>query len=93
MHMSNAPPADDGTQHRVLGCVVVVVLVPPVQPPAPHASQQLATVPMHALPPGGAWHLSASCLTLQRLRPLASVRQQVTNPFRPQVERAAQRIT
>src|SRR5439155_10371809 len=59
------------------------------QPPLEHASQQLDTAPTHALPPAGARHRSAFRLMLHRVWPLASVRQHVTYPSRPQVERLA----
>jgi hypothetical protein len=53
------------------------------------ASQQLANVPTHAVPPFGALHLSMPDLVEHFVWPLALVRQQVTNPGLPQVERAA----
>ena len=65
----------------------VVVVVPP-QPPA-HASQQLDVVPTHACPPFGALHLSALDLVEHFSLPRALMRQHVTNPGFPQVERAA----
>src|SRR5205823_3161133 len=77
----------------VVGGAVVVVAPPPAQPPWTQASQQLANVPTHALPPAGAWHRSALRLMLHRVLPLESVRQHVTDPFRPHAERAAQAIT
>jgi hypothetical protein len=73
--------------------VVDVEVVLGTQSPPPHASQQLVTVPTHAMPPLGARQRAASFFTLQRCRPAALVRQQATAPTRPQVERAAQRFT
>ena len=70
----------------------MVVVVPPGGghvPPAPHASQQLEAAPTHAVPPAGAVHLS-SRLILHFVWPSSSVRQQVTNPGRPQVDCSAQ---
>ena len=45
--------------------VVEVVVVVVAQPPALHASQQLASWPTHAVPPRGATHLAASRLIEQ----------------------------
>jgi len=85
----------------VVGAAVVVVadttvvVVVPGAPhvPAPHASQQLDTAPTHAVPPGGALHATARRLMLHWVSPWASVRQQVTKSFFPQVEFAAQCVT
>jgi hypothetical protein len=66
---------------------VVVVVVPPQ--PASHALQQLDVVPTHACPPFGALHLSALDLVEHFSLPRALMRQHVTNPGFPQVERAA----
>jgi hypothetical protein len=63
------------------------------QPLGPHASQQLVKAPTQASPPAGATQSVTSRFTLQRVVPAALVRQQVTKPCFPQVERAAQRIT
>ena len=75
----------------VVGAVVVgavlVVVVPPQ--PASHALQQLGVVPTHACPPFGALHLSALDLVEHFSLPRALMRQHVTNPGFPQVERAA----
>ena len=75
----------------VVGAVVVgavlVVVVPPQ--PASHALQQLDVVPTHACPPFGALHLSALDLVEHFSLPFALMRQHVTNPGFPQVERAA----
>jgi hypothetical protein len=60
---------------------------------AVHASQQLGALLTHASPLRGARHESASRLVLQSVRPLAVVRQHVTKPSRPHVDRAAQRTT
>jgi hypothetical protein len=69
--------------------VVVVVVVVAAQPPATQASQQLGTFPTQACPPAGARHRSALDFLLQRVSPLAFVRQHVTNPGRPHVDFAA----
>jgi hypothetical protein len=69
----------------------VVVVVPPQ--PAAHASQQLGVVPTHACPPFGALHLSALDLVEHFSLPFALMRQHVTNPGFPQVERAAHFLT
>jgi hypothetical protein len=74
----------------VVGAVVVgavLVVVPPQ--PASHALQQLDVVPTHACPPFGALHLSALDLVEHFSLPRALMRQHVTNPGFPQVERAA----
>jgi hypothetical protein len=68
---------------------VVVVVDVVTQPPTPHASQQLVNVPTH---PPARTHRSAVRRTAQR-GPLGVVRQHVTAPGRPQVERRAQRMT
>jgi hypothetical protein len=64
----------------------VVVVVAAAQPPAAQLSQQLGTVPTQAEPPLGAVHLAALGFTTHFVRPLAVVRQQVTNPALPQVD-------
>jgi hypothetical protein len=51
------------------------------------ASQQLGTLPTQALPPGGGVHASGARFVLHFVAPLGLVRQQVTNPGLPQVER------
>jgi len=58
-----------------------------------HASQQLAKVLTHAEPPFGALHLSALDFVEHFVAPFAFVRQHVTNPGLPQVERAAHFLT
>jgi len=73
----------------VVEVVVVVLVVVVAQPLGPQASQQLGFVPMVD---GGLQRLG-SRLTLQWILPNESVRQQVTAPGFPQVERAAQRTT
>jgi len=73
--------------------VVVVVVVVVAQPPAVHASQQLATWPTHAEPPLGAAHFAELLLIEHFVVPLPVVRQQVTAPGLPHVERAAHRLT
>lgn len=72
---------------------IVVVVVGGTHPPAPHASQQLVYAPTHALPPRGATHLAALERMAQLVSPFGDVRQHVTTPGRPHVERAAQRWT
>jgi hypothetical protein len=72
---------------------VVVVVVVVAQPPAVHASQQLATWPTHAEPPLGAAHFAELLLIEHFVVPLAGVRQQVTALGLPHVERAAHRLT
>jgi len=62
----------------------------PGQAPGPQASQQLELWVRHALPPCGARHAALLRLMLQRVFPLAVVRQQVPKSWRPQVDRAAQ---
>jgi len=73
--------------------VVLVVVVGAAHPPATHASQQLGALPTHACPPDGGRHLVASEFLVQRVSPRAFVRQQVTKPGRPHVERAAHATT
>jgi len=60
------------------------------QPPPVHASQQLGRCPAQARPPFGGLHAAAFRLMLHFVTPFAVVRQQVTNPGRPQVDLAAQ---
>jgi hypothetical protein len=71
--------------------VVVVVVV--AQPPAVHASQQVVSWPTHAEPPLGATHFAELVLIEHFVVPLLVVRQQVTKPGLPHVERAAHRLT
>ena len=63
------------------------------QPPCWHASQQLGKLPVQAEPPDGALQRSAERLIAQRVLLREFVRQHVTAPARPHVERAAQRST
>jgi hypothetical protein len=63
------------------------------QPPVVQASQQLAKLPTHAEPPIGALQLAALDFVEHFVAPAAVVRQQVTNPGFPQVDRAAQLTT
>ena len=63
------------------------------QPPSVHASQQLENAPVHALPPAGATQWSPSRFVLHLVFPDELVRQQVTNPGFPHVDRAAHRFT
>jgi hypothetical protein len=74
---------------ELVDVVVVVVVVVVVGQPGPQASQQLGFVPTVA----GALHKAALRLVLQWTLPLALVRQQVTKPGLPQVDREAQRMT
>jgi len=69
--------------------VLVVVVVVLGHPLGPQASQQLGLAPMVA----GGLQRVASRRMLQWIFPTESVRQQVTKPGLPQVERAAQRTT
>lgn len=82
----------------VVGRLVVVVagtgvVVPVAQPFALQASQQLENAPTQALPLRGALQRRPLRLMLQWLLPPALVRQQVTKPGCPHVERAAHAIT
>jgi hypothetical protein len=72
--------------HRTVKTVVVVV---ETGQPTRHASQQLEPLPRHAIPLLGARHLPASGLMLHFVTPFAVVRQQLTAPSRPQVDRPA----
>jgi hypothetical protein len=54
-----------------------------------HASQQLETLPTHAVPPGDGLQAVAADLMLHLVVPLALVRQHVTLPSLPHVERDA----
>src|SRR5439155_7417219 len=74
---------------QLTGRVVVVVVVWLLQPPAPHASQQLAVLPTQAEPCRGRVQWAASRVTRHFVTPAAVVRQQVTRPNLPQVVRAA----
>jgi hypothetical protein len=77
----------------VAGGWVVEVLPPAQSPFGPQASQQLGSVPMQAVPPFGARHAAAPNRGLQRMMPLANVRQQVTALALPHVEFEAQPTT
>src|SRR5262245_42848152 len=83
----------------VTPCVVVhvtpgvVVVVTSVQLPALQLSQQLGVVPTHAEPPLGAVHFVWLDFSEHFVAPFAVVRQQVTKPGSPQVDRFAQRTT
>jgi len=96
------PPREwHGGSVVVLVHVELVVVVLPIrllvvvatQPPFPQASQQLDSVPVQALPPCGAVQVATFLLIEHLITPVALVRQQVTNPGRPQVECAAQRFS
>src|SRR5262245_8901359 len=88
-----------GIVGAVTPCVVVevtpatVVVVTSVQLPALQLSQQLDVVPTHAEPPLGAAHVVWLDFTEHLVTPFAVVRQQVTKPDSPQVDRFAQRTT
>jgi hypothetical protein len=64
-----------------------------VHPPSWHASQQLLNDPTQAWPPRGGRHFAALDLMEQRVAPCEFVRQHVTAPGLPQVDRKAQRTT
>ena len=94
----HTPPQGPGTLH----CAVVVVMldvvevvmldvVVPAQPPFVQASQQLAKVPVHALPPCGAWHLPVRLME-HFVLPWV-VRQHVSKPGLPQVDRDSHFVT
>jgi len=61
------------------------------QPVAVQASQQLEKPPTHAEPPDGGVQWSASRFVEHFVAPFALVRQQVTKPGFPHVDRAAHR--
>ncbi|HKA29973.1 MAG TPA: hypothetical protein VKH82_11385 [Candidatus Binatia bacterium] len=90
-------PTSPGGQEKPLqsnerhGTVVVVVVE--TGQPVGQASQQLETFPTHAVPPLGERHLPASRLMLHFVTPCAVVRQQLTAPSRPQVDRLAHACT
>lgn len=63
------------------------------QPLDVQASQQLAKVPTHEVPPFGGLHLSPFDFVEHDVTPLALVRQQVTKFGLPQVDRAAHLTT
>ena len=73
------------------GVVVVVTVL--AQPLAAQASQQLTCSPTHREPPLGATHALALLLIAHLVTPLLFVRQQVTKPGLPQVEREAHLLT
>ncbi len=75
------------------GVVVVVVVTVLAQPLAAQASQQLTRSPTHREPPLGATHALALLLIAHLVTPLLFVRQQVTKPGLPQVEREAHLLT
>ncbi len=77
----------------VVVVVVVLVVVVVAQPDAVHASQQLANCPTHALPPFGLAQGVVLLLIEHLVTPFAAVRQQLTKPGFPQVERAAHLFT
>ena len=63
------------------------------QPPDTQASQQLGRLPTHALPCLGRLQSATLLLVLHLVAPFAVVRQQVTKPGFPQIDRAAQAFT
>src|SRR5262245_22505373 len=77
----------------VAPAAVVVVITAPGQVPALQLSQQLGTVPTHAVPPLGATHFDSLGATEHLLWPVEFVRQQVTKPDLPQVDLRAQLTT
>jgi len=77
----------------VVTVVVVELVVGAAQPLAVHASQQLANCPTHREPPLGATHLAGPLLIEHLVTPLLFVRQHVTKPGLPQVERDAHFLT
>ncbi len=81
---TKAPVALPGRQHRVVAGTHV---------PLPQASQQLENAPAQAVPPCGGVQCAASFAIRHLVRPLASVRQQVTAPGEPQVELRAHFVT
>ena len=83
---------EEGGLVLVLRCGVVL-LVAVRQAVPPQASQQLATSPTQADPPFRGLHAAARRLMPHVRPPWASVRQHVTEPGLPQVERAAHRFT
>ena len=77
----------------VVAPAAVVVVTAPEQVPALQLSQQLGTVPTHAVPPLGATHFDALGATEHLVWPVEFVRQQVTKPGFPQVDLRAQLTT
>ena len=77
----------------VVAPAAVVVVTAPEQVPALQLSQQLGTVPTHAVPPLGATHFDALGATEHLVWPVEFVRQQVTKPGLPQVDLRAQLTT
>jgi len=94
---ANGPAALQSSGGVDVGVAVAVALGVGVsggaQPEAVQASQQLVNCPTQAVPPRGATHLVASRLGRQLVLPAAVIRQHVTKPGLPQMERAAQRLT
>jgi hypothetical protein len=88
LQLGNVSPQGVGR----LVVVVLVVVVVTAQPVAPQASQQLVADPTHACPPPGA-RQDARRLMVHFAGPPGFVRQQVTVPGLPQVERDAHRRT
>ncbi len=64
-----------------------------VQPLTSQASQQLVKLPTQAPPSFGAMHFSGALLVEHLVTPVLVVRQQVTKPDFPQVERDAHFLT
>src|SRR5579862_1251950 len=94
-------PAGPAPRHRHIAAATIFLDVETDQgatlgathPPAPHASQQLEVCPGHAVPCFGALQCAASRLMLHLVLPFTVVRQHVTNPGFPQVDRASHATT
>ena len=71
--------------------VVLVVVLVDAQPVAVQASQQLSGPVLHAVPSFGAVQAAALRRMAHLVSPLVFVRQQVTKPGRPHVDRLAHR--
>jgi hypothetical protein len=72
---------------------VVEVVVVGVHDVPVHASQQLASAPTHAPPPVGRRHCAGARLIAHDVLPNLDVRQHVTKPGLPHVDRAAHFLT
>jgi hypothetical protein len=77
----------------VVAPAAVVVVTAPEQVPALQLSQQLGTVPTHAVPPLGTTHFDSLGATEHLVWPIEFVRQQVTKSGLPQVDLRAQLTT
>jgi len=91
-------PPVHGARTRVAAVVVdvllevVLVVELGAHPLSAHAGQH-GSGPVQAAPPGEEWQADWSRLIVHRVRPRASVRQQVIAPGLPHVERAAHRFS